>query len=96
MDFAFLFPFFTMQTSREVQTKKVATRYNTLQSQARSLTKNTKLVTKSSSTNSLFEILKPSSMQSNVRKEDHKVELSQSIFAAFKIPKKPVKISGRV
>ena len=85
-----------MQTSREVQTKKVATRYNSSQSQARSLTQTTKLVTESSSTTSLFEILKQSNMQSNVRKEDHKVELSQSIFAAFKIPKKPIKISGRV
>ncbi|GJT76852.1 hypothetical protein Tco_1043577 [Tanacetum coccineum] len=37
-----------------------------------------------------------SSMQSSVRKEDHKVELSQSVFAAFKIPKKPVRIPGRV
>ncbi|PWA46360.1 hypothetical protein CTI12_AA506400 [Artemisia annua] len=83
-------------TSREVQTKKVATRYSSSQSQARSLTQTTKLVTESSSTTSLFEILKQSSMQSNVRKEDHKVELSQSVFAAFKIPKKPVKISGRV
>ncbi|GJT23550.1 hypothetical protein Tco_0893487 [Tanacetum coccineum] len=83
-------------TSREVQTKKVANKYSSSQSQAKSLTQASKLVTESSSTTSLFEILKQSSMQSSVRKEDHKVELSQSVFAAFKIPKKPVRIPGRV
>ncbi|KAI3684851.1 hypothetical protein L6452_34078 [Arctium lappa] len=85
-------------TSREIQTKKVTTTnyYRSSQSQARSSDQLTKLVGESSSSSSsLFEILKrSSSVQSN--DEDNVVELSQSVFAAFKIPKKPVKIQGRV
>lgn len=44
---------------------------------------------------SLFEILKRSSMQSNVCNQDTTVGLTQTVYAAFKIPKKPVKIEGR-
>lgn len=44
---------------------------------------------------SLFEILKRSSMQSNVCNQDTTVGLMQTVYAAFKIPKKPVKIEGR-
>lgn len=79
--------------SREIETKKVTTTnyYRSSQSEARSSGQTTKVVGGSSS--SLFEILKRSS--SSVQSNDV-VELSQSVFAAFKIPKKPVKIQGRV
>nr|XP_043637389.1 probable serine/threonine-protein kinase kinX [Erigeron canadensis] len=82
--------------TREVQTKKVTTKYSSSQLQARSSTQTTQLVAENSSTASLFEILKQSSMQSNVENQNHKVELSQSVFAAFRIPKKPIKIHARV
>ncbi|KAI3733272.1 hypothetical protein L1987_64492 [Smallanthus sonchifolius] len=82
-------------TSREMGTKKVTTKYRGSQSQGRSSTQTAKLDSESSSS-SFFEILKQSSVQSNVDNQDHKIELSQSVFAAFKIPKKPIKIQGRV
>ncbi|MFS7952155.1 hypothetical protein Hanom_Chr07g00603641 [Helianthus anomalus] len=82
-------------TSSEMQTKRVTVKYKGSQSQGGSSTQTTNLVSESSST-SFFEILKRSSAQPNVHKHDHKVELSQSVFDAFKIPKKPIKIQGRV
>ncbi|KAI7734884.1 hypothetical protein M8C21_003971, partial [Ambrosia artemisiifolia] len=82
-------------TSSETQTKKVTVKYKSSQSQGRSSTQTTNLVSESSSS-SFFELLKRSSAQSNVHNHDHKVELSQSVFDAFKIPKKPIKIQGRV
>ncbi|KAF5809205.1 hypothetical protein HanXRQr2_Chr04g0154381 [Helianthus annuus] len=82
-------------TSSEMQTKRVTVKYKSSQSQGGSSTQTTNLVSESSST-SFFEILKRSSAQPNVHKHDHKVELSQSVFDAFKIPKKPIKIQGRV
>ncbi|KAL6956496.1 hypothetical protein U1Q18_043320 [Sarracenia purpurea var. burkii] len=45
---------------------------------------------------SLFEILKRSSMQSNICNQDTMVGLTQTVFASFKIPKKPSKIEGRI
>ncbi|KAJ9560040.1 hypothetical protein OSB04_005200 [Centaurea solstitialis] len=90
----------TDTTSIEIQTKKATTtnNYRSSQSQARSSSQTTKVgesSNSSSSSSSLFEILKrTSSMQSD--DENNVVELSQSVFAAFKIPKKPVKIQGRV
>ncbi|GFS46505.1 hypothetical protein Acr_00g0102660 [Actinidia rufa] len=44
---------------------------------------------------SLFEILKRSSMQSNVCKQDTMVGLTQTVFSAFKIPKRKLKIEER-
>ncbi|KAM0011960.1 hypothetical protein Hdeb2414_s0057g00757891 [Helianthus debilis subsp. tardiflorus] len=81
--------------SSEMQTKRVTVKYKSSQSQGGSSTQTTNLVSESSST-SFFEILKRSSAQPSVHKNDHKVELSQSVFEAFKIPKKPIKIQGRV
>ncbi|XP_071686896.1 uncharacterized protein [Rutidosis leptorrhynchoides] len=75
-------------TSREIQTKKVTTKYSSSQVQARSSTQTTKLVTETNSTTSFFEILKNAAVQSSVKKQIHEVEISQSAFAAFKIPKK--------
>ncbi|KAK9053858.1 hypothetical protein SSX86_024933 [Deinandra increscens subsp. villosa] len=82
-------------TSREVQIKKVTTTYKCSQSQGGSSTQTTKLDSERSS-RSFFEILKRSSVQSTVHKRDHDIELSQSVFEAFKIPKKPIKIQGRM
>ncbi|KAL4559449.1 hypothetical protein LXL04_031587 [Taraxacum kok-saghyz] len=77
-------------TTKEIQTKKVTTKYS-----VRSST--TKSSSSSNSSTSLFDILKQSSVKTGVgNKESSVVELSQSVFAAFKIPKKPVKIQGRV
>ncbi|XP_076944620.1 uncharacterized protein LOC143615370 [Bidens hawaiensis] len=81
--------------SSEMQPKKVTTKYRSSQSQGRSSTQSTNLVSESSST-SFFEILNQSSLQSNVHNQHHKIEISQSVFASFKIPKKPIKIQGRV
>ncbi|XP_076936514.1 uncharacterized protein LOC143603656 [Bidens hawaiensis] len=81
--------------SSEMQPKKVTTKYRSSQSQGRSSTQTTNLVSESSST-SFFEILNQSSLQLNVHNQHHKIEISQSVFASFKIPKKPIKIQGRV
>lgn len=89
-----LFRFLNVQESKEIKTKKVTVKYNSSQSQGRSSTQTAKVVAESSI--SLFDILKRSSAKSNENKQDHNVEISQSVFAAFKIPKKPIKIQGRV
>ncbi|KAL7615990.1 hypothetical protein Lser_V15G00690 [Lactuca serriola] len=82
-------------TTKEIQTKKVTTKYSISQSQVRSINENSS--SNSNSSTSFFEMLKRSSVQTNVgNKESSVVELSQSVFAAFKIPKKPLKIQGRV
>ncbi|KAI3513215.1 hypothetical protein L1887_20542 [Cichorium endivia] len=80
---------------KEIQTKKVTPKYSFSQSQGRS--SSTKLFNENSnSSTSLFEMLKRSSSSDVGAKESSVVELSQSVFAAFKIPKKPIKIQGRV
>ncbi|KAD4585769.1 hypothetical protein R6Q59_027605 [Mikania micrantha] len=77
--------------SAEMQTKKVTIKYKRSQSQCRSSTQTTQVVSESSSS-SFFELLRKSSVQSTGHNPDDNVELSQSAFAAFKILKKPRRI----
>ena len=44
---------------------------------------------------SLFEILRQSSLQSEHRTGDNVVLETESVFAAFKLAKKPIKTEGR-
>lgn len=64
-------------------------------SQSKVSTQSRKVAAEAVSGASLFEILKRSSMQPNVCNQDTTVGLTQTVYAAFKIPKKPVKIEGR-
>ncbi|CAL5418269.1 unnamed protein product [Camellia sinensis] len=64
-------------------------------SQSKFITQSTNDTAEAVSGASLFEILKRSSMQSNDFNQDTMVGLTQTVFAAFKIPKKPIKIEGR-
>ncbi|KAK2988737.1 hypothetical protein RJ640_021002 [Escallonia rubra] len=73
-------------------TRNVTTKFSS--SQAKSSTQVAKVVPETAPGTSLFEVLKRSSVQSNTCNPDTRVDLTQSVFAAFKIPKKPTKIEG--
>ncbi|KAA8537648.1 hypothetical protein F0562_027256 [Nyssa sinensis] len=75
-------------------TRNVTTKFS--YSQSKSSTQSMKITSETSSGPSLFEILKRSSMQSNTCKQDNMIGLTQTVFSTFKIPKKPVKIEGRI
>ncbi|WOG90658.1 hypothetical protein DCAR_0309902 [Daucus carota subsp. sativus] len=64
-------------------------------SQAKSVTRSSQIVAETNSGTSLIEILKRSTMQSTSCNQDNMVGMTQTIFSAFKIPKKPVKVEGR-
>uniref|UniRef100_A0A5B7BN11 Putative glutamic acid-rich protein n=1 Tax=Davidia involucrata TaxID=16924 RepID=A0A5B7BN11_DAVIN len=74
-------------------TRNVTTKFS--YSQSKSSTQSTKIAAETVSGPSLFEILKRSSRQSNICKQDNMVGLTQTVLATFKIPKKPVKIERR-
>ncbi|KAK3038131.1 hypothetical protein RJ639_029585 [Escallonia herrerae] len=73
-------------------TRNVTTKFSS--SQAKSSTQVARVVPETAPGTSLFEVLKRSSVQSNTCNPDTTVDLTQSVFAAFKIPKEPIKIEG--
>ncbi|KAK9270716.1 hypothetical protein L1049_026299 [Liquidambar formosana] len=63
-------------------------------SQLKTCTQNTKIAAETISDTSLFEILRRSSQQLNQCPRDETVGRTQTVFAAFKLPKKSIKIEG--
>ncbi|CAK9142826.1 unnamed protein product [Ilex paraguariensis] len=81
-------------TSMEIQpTRKVTSKFS--YSQTKSRNQHTNASAGTALGTSLLEILKQSSMQSNICNQDSMVGLTETAFSAFKIPKKPIKIEGR-
>lgn len=64
-------------------------------SQSKFSTQNTKVAVEKTSGTSLFEILRRSSLQSNSCPQDNVVGENQSVFAAFRLTKKSIKVEGR-
>ncbi|XP_062159307.1 uncharacterized protein LOC133866705 isoform X2 [Alnus glutinosa] len=64
-------------------------------SQIKASTQNTQSVAALKSGTSLFDILRQSSLQSEHRTRDNMVLETESVFAAFKLAKKPMKTEGR-
>nr|XP_023903976.1 mitotic apparatus protein p62-like [Quercus suber] len=64
-------------------------------SQTKASTQNTRSVAEMKSGTSLFEILRRSSLQSEQCTRDSVVVQTESVFAAFKLSKKPIKTEGK-
>ncbi|KAM3710592.1 hypothetical protein ACJW31_01G042200 [Castanea mollissima] len=64
-------------------------------SQTKASTQNTRSVAEMKSGTSLFEILRRSSLQSEQCTRDSMVVQTESVFAAFKLSKKPIKTEGK-
>ncbi|KAL4649909.1 hypothetical protein ACB092_01G048400 [Castanea dentata] len=64
-------------------------------SQTKASTQNTRSVAEMKSGTSLFEILRQSSLQSEQCTRDSMVVQTESVFAAFKLSKKPIKTEGK-
>ncbi|XP_075674147.1 uncharacterized protein LOC142643414 [Castanea sativa] len=64
-------------------------------SQTKASTQNTRSVAEMKSGTSLFEILRRSSLQSEQCTQDSMVVQTESVFAAFKLSKKPIKTEGK-
>ncbi|KAL2455009.1 hypothetical protein Fot_57994 [Forsythia ovata] len=80
--------------SRESRpTRNVTAKFSSSQSKFSS--RNGDTASEKASSTSLFEILKRPSSQSHVCNQDSMTDLSKSMFASFRIPKKPMKIEGR-
>lgn len=83
-----------MQIQRENQpTKPASAKYSN--SQTKASTQNTKSVAEMKSGTSLLEILRRSSLQSEQCNQDNIVVQTESVFAAFKLSKKPIKAEGK-
>ncbi|XP_059637391.1 uncharacterized protein LOC132279432 [Cornus florida] len=81
--------------SENRSTRNVTAKFSS--SQSKSSTQSKKIAAETVSGTSLFEILKrSSSLQSNPCNQDSMVGLTQTVFASFKIPKKPIKVEGRI
>ncbi|XP_052202927.1 uncharacterized protein LOC127808431 [Diospyros lotus] len=76
-------------------TRNGTAKFSSSQSKRSAQSSESKSAAETSTGTSLFEILKRSSVQSNGCNQEGLVGLTQTVFAAFKVPKKPIKIEGR-
>lgn len=86
--------YLNMQIQRENQPKRPASAKFS-NSQTKASTQNTRSVAEMKSGTSLFEILRRSSLQSEQCTRDSMVVQTESVFAAFKLSKKPIKTEGK-
>lgn len=79
-----------MQIQRETRpTRPPSAKFSS--SQIKTSTQNTKSVAEMKSGTSLFEILRRSSVRSEHPTQEDRVVQTESVFAAFKLAKKPLK-----